>query len=84
MTFEKTHSIETLNRQLVGAGLETGLSEEECELLDTIYLPSKYPMGSALPAFSPDEEIGRQCVEIANKIRQAVKPLCGERLKGEV
>ena len=34
-----------------------------------------YPMGSALPSFNPDEEIGRQCVEIANKIRQAVQPL---------
>jgi HEPN domain-containing protein len=73
-TFEKTHSIETLNRQLVAAGIETQLSEEECELLDTIYLPSKYPLGSALPAFNPDEEIGQQCVEIADKIRQAVKP----------
>jgi len=74
-TFEKTHSIETLNRQLVAVGVDTQLTEEECELLDTIYLPSKYPMGSALPDFNPDEEIGQQCVEIANKVRQAVQPL---------
>ncbi|MEI6704035.1 MAG: HEPN domain-containing protein [Deltaproteobacteria bacterium] len=73
--FEKTHSIVTLNRQVVATGVETLLSEEECELLDTIYVPSKYPMGSALPAFHPDEEIGQQCVEIADKIRQAVQPL---------
>jgi len=74
-TFEKTHSIEALNRQLVATGIETQLSAEECELLDTVYLPSKYPMGSALPAFHPDEAIGRQCVEIANKVRQAVHSL---------
>jgi HEPN domain-containing protein len=73
--FQKTHSIETLNRQLHNAGVETELLEEECELLDAIYVPSKYPMGSVLPDFDPDEQIGKQCVEIAEKVRKAVQPL---------
>jgi hypothetical protein len=28
-----------------------GLTEDECEFLDTVYLPTKYPVGSALPFF---------------------------------
>jgi HEPN domain-containing protein len=71
--FQKTHSIETLNRQVQSADIETSLSEDECELLDTIYVPSKYPMGSVLPDFVPDEEIGTRCVEIAERVRKAIQ-----------
>lgn len=70
--FRKTHSIETLNRQLEELVFDTGLSEEDCELLDSIYVPSKYPMGSVLPDFDPDEEIGRRCVEMAERVRNTV------------
>lgn len=71
--FLKTHSIEMLNRQVQSADIETSLSEDECELLDTIYVPSKYPMGSVLPDFVPDEEIGTRCVEIAERVRKAIQ-----------
>ena len=71
--FQKTHSIEMLNRQLKSTGLETGLSDDDCELLDTIYVPTKYPTGSVLPQFSPDHEIGAQCIEIAERVRVAVQ-----------
>ena len=70
--FRKTHSIETLNRQLEEMGFGAGLSEEDCELLDSIYVPSKYPMGSVLPDFDPDEGIGTQCVEMAEHLRSAI------------
>lgn len=73
MTFQKTHSIETLDRQLKDAGLDAGLSEGDCELLDSIYLPSKYPLGSVLPEFDPDEEIGKLCVEMAERVRHAMQ-----------
>jgi hypothetical protein len=39
------------NRQDVG--LDPALTEDEADLLDTVYLPSKYPLGSVLPAFEP-------------------------------
>lgn len=71
--FQKTHSIETLHRQLQGIGLDTGLSSEDCDLLDTIYVPTKYPMGRVLPHFNPDKDIGLQCVEIAERVRVAVQ-----------
>jgi hypothetical protein len=32
-------------------------------------------MGIVLPDFDPDEQIGKQCVEIAEKVRKAVQPL---------
>jgi HEPN domain-containing protein len=71
--FQKTHSIETLNRQLLDSGVQTGLLEEDCDLLDTIYVPSKYPMGSVLPDFNPDYETGSLCVEFAERVRHAVQ-----------
>ena len=49
------------------------MSDEDCDLLDTIYVPSKYPMGSVLPDFNPDREIGLQCVEMAGRVRAAVQ-----------
>jgi HEPN domain-containing protein len=71
-SFRKTHSISTLNDQLAAAGVCNILSEEDCILLDSIYMPSKYPFGSALPDFNPDEEICRKCIQIAEKVRAAV------------
>jgi HEPN domain-containing protein len=71
-SFRKTHSISTLNDQLAAAGVCGILSEQDCILLDSIYMPSKYPFGSALPDFNPDEEIGRECIQIAEKVRAAV------------
>ena len=71
--FQKTHSIETLNRQLKATGFDASLSEEDCELLDSIYVPSKYPLGSVLPDFDPDEEIGKLCVEMAERVRRTMQ-----------
>jgi len=48
------------------------LTDEECELLDSIYLPSKYPLGSALPASEPDADICRKCTKIAENVLQNV------------
>ena len=41
--------------------------DDECDLLDSVYLPSKYPLGSVLPRFDPDEEAARQCLAIAER-----------------
>lgn len=50
----KTHNISGLRNTLRGPGVDAGLSDEECELLDSVYLPSKYPLGSVLPDYNPD------------------------------
>jgi HEPN domain-containing protein len=71
--FQKTHSIEALNLCLREAGTATGLTDEDSELLDTIYIPSKYPTQSVLPDFEPDEHISLQCVVLAKKAREALK-----------
>jgi HEPN domain-containing protein len=45
----RTHSIQDLANTLAAHGLPIGITAEEGDLLDAIYLPSKYPLGSALP-----------------------------------
>lgn len=69
-TFHKTHSVEMLNQQLQKFGFNTDLVIADCELLDSIYIPSKYPVGSALPDFNPDHEISEQCLEIVERVRE--------------
>jgi HEPN domain-containing protein len=55
--------------------LDVKLSEEESELLDSIYLPSKYPLSSALPDFEPDEKICKNCIAIAERVKESVLAL---------
>ncbi len=69
MPIPKTHNIELLNRELAAAGLQTGLTDDECELLDAIYIPSKYPAGAVIPDFNPGSDICRQCIAIADKVK---------------
>jgi HEPN domain-containing protein len=69
----RTHSINELTKILAASGMTIGLTEEECDLLDSIYIPSKYPLGSALPDFEPDEEVCHQCAQIAERIVRLVR-----------
>ncbi len=64
----RTHSIRDLRADLTRVGIDVGLDIEDCELLDSIYLPSKYPLGSALPDFDPDALISRRCLEMADRV----------------
>ena len=66
---KRTHSIEALVLELQGSGVEKLLAIDECELFDSLYIPSKYPVGTALPDFVPDEAICRQCLEIAERVK---------------
>ena len=68
---KKTHSIGELRRGLLDIGLDPGLTEDEADLLDSIYLPSKYPLGSVLPAFEPDAQISQHCLAIAGRVLAA-------------
>lgn len=62
---KRTHSIRDLDRDLGMDGVETGLAEEDCELLDSIYVISKYPLDSVLPDSPPDFITSERCVELA-------------------
>ena len=68
LPIRKTHSIAGLRRDLFQAGVDCGLDDDACDLLDAVYLPSKYPLGSALPDFEPDEAVARQCLSIADRV----------------
>jgi HEPN domain-containing protein len=73
VAIQKTHNIEALNLILKEAGGRTDLSDEDCDLLDSIYIPSKYPTQSVLPDFEPDHQISQQCVDLAKRVRDALK-----------
>ena len=76
---KRTHSIGELRSDLMRIGVETGLEEEECELLDSIYLPSKYPLGSALPDYTPDQTTTRKCLDIAEKVLVAAEKVISQK-----
>ena len=72
LKFRKTHSINELAAILAANNLNVGLTPDECDLLDSIYLPSKYPLGSVLPDFEPDAKICKKCITIAENLRQTI------------
>ena len=65
---KKTHSVRELRNDLKRIGFEVGLEDTDCDLLDSIYLPSKYPLGSVLPDFAPDEVLARECLSMADRV----------------
>ena len=73
--FRKTHSIQDLKSSLAAVGVDVGLNDEDCEMLDSVYLPSKYPFGSALPDSQPDQEISETCIAIAARVLSRAKQL---------
>jgi len=75
LKFMKTHSVNALIAALNNSGKNIDISVEECDLLDSIYLPSKYPLGGLLPDFEPDLNVCEQCMAIAEKVRNSVVSL---------
>ena len=71
--FKKTHNILELKTILGRNGISLGLTEDECDFLDSIYLPTKYPLGSALPSFYPDEKICKDSILLAERVITEVK-----------
>ena len=70
---KKTHSISELNTLLNQNNIDINITEDECDLLDSIYLPTKYPVGSVLPDFEPDNQICIDAIEIANRVLLDIK-----------
>jgi len=77
MPLHRTHSIRQLVAWLSKSHLAVDLSEEDCDLLDSIYLPSKYPLGSAIPRFDPDTAICRRCLALVERTEMRVRDVLG-------
>jgi len=72
---KKTHSINELVNTLDKHGLNVDMTEDDCDLLDSIYLPSKYPLGGTLPDFEPDLQTCSKCVALAERVWDSVTSL---------
>jgi len=72
---KKTHSISELMVLLAENGLGVNIKEDERDLIDSVYLPSKYPVGSVLPDFEPDVKTCMQCLAIAERVKDSIKRL---------
>ena len=72
---KRTHDIFELKQILFRHDIQIELSDDECDFLNSIYLPSKYPVGSVLADYEPDEMICLEGIEIAEKTMRTVKSL---------
>jgi len=68
--FKRTHDVFELNKELLKNEITIDISEDECDLINSIYLPSKYPLGSVLPDFDPDIQICLEVMSIASRVFQ--------------
>ena len=75
----KTHNIAKLRQILKEKSIWVDISEDDCDLLDTVYLPSKYPIASVIPDYQPDDEICDQCIKIAERVVLSVKKILAEK-----
>jgi len=71
----KSHSIRQLIHALAEHQITITMSEDEIDLIDSIYLPSKYPLMSVLPKFLPDKKLCEKCINIASQIKSSVLDL---------
>jgi len=72
LPLRRTHSIQELTLLLREAGIAIPLSAEDIDFLDAVYLPSKYPLGIAMPDFTADDSICRKCLGFVEDVRKAV------------
>lgn len=63
---------------LVDHGVGVCLTEDDCDLLDSIYLPSKYPLAGALPFFEPDDALCMRCLSLAQAVLEQVRDELGK------
>jgi HEPN domain-containing protein len=69
---QKTHSILALNEILKQNGIFLDVTDDEIDLIDSIYLSSKYPFGSVLPDFEPDKSICLTCIDIVTRVKDDI------------
>ncbi len=74
---KRTHDILEIKYLLQGNGIETNITEDDCDFLNSIYLPSKYPVGSVLSDYEPDKKICQEAIKIAEKALKFVTEYFG-------
>jgi len=62
-----------MKQDLTEHGIQSGLTEEDCDLFDTMYMPSRYPLFSVLPNAMPDRETCEKCVRIARCVGESAR-----------
>jgi HEPN domain-containing protein len=75
LPFQRTHSVRELIRILANQEIAPGISEDEIDLMDAIYIPSNYPAYSALPQTMPDQTICHEALNVARRVREFVYSL---------
>jgi HEPN domain-containing protein len=73
---KRIHDIRILRHDLVRAGIEVELTEDEAELLDSVFVDSKYPGTGVLPDAPPDRGVCEQCVNIAARVFEQACRIC--------
>jgi len=73
------HSIEQLTRRAAQHDPEFGRLREQVSILDTYYIPTRYPNG--LPDGIPATAYNREAAESATRLAQTVTEFIGQRLK---
>ena len=68
----RTHNIRELVGILAAQQISLDVSGDEIDLMDAIYVPSKYPDYSALPETEPDSAVCTTALEVAQKVRAQV------------
>ncbi|HMN25835.1 MAG TPA: HEPN domain-containing protein [Ignavibacteriaceae bacterium] len=66
--FKKTHNIFELKIILYKNGIAIEMSDDDCDFLDSIYLPTKYPVGSALPFYYPEKNDCLKSIKMAETL----------------
>ena len=73
LPFRKTHAIYVLWQELTEHGVQSELTEEDCDLFDAVYMPSRYPLFSVLPDAMPDRKTCEKCVHIARRVGKSAR-----------
>jgi HEPN domain-containing protein len=73
LSLKRTHVILQLRRILELGGMADLLSEEDCDLLDTAFLPSRYPLQGVWTAGAPSKGIPERWLQIARDLRAATR-----------
>jgi HEPN domain-containing protein len=73
LEFRRTHSIQELAGMLTAARVASGITEDECDVVDAVYLPSKYPLTGLLPQAEPEAATCAVCIGIAERVVAAAR-----------